>query len=158
MPPQFALWRYSHIAPCLARCARWISPGRLETDVTPEQAAHLVFQAFAVAALPSPGVWVEANGADKLIEATTQNKTAAFRPHCFGNGPKQKQPGDGSIRVADGLVFVTIPAGLNEQGAIASAPNPSWGAVAGVAVWKSAEDKLTRNKGAFGCVRLRMDS
>ena len=157
MPPQFALWRYRHIAPCLARCARWIGPRSLKTDVTPEQSAHLLFQAFAVASLPSPGVRVEANGADKLIEATAQNKTAAFCPHCFGNGPKQKQPGDGSIRVTNGLIFVAIPSGLNDKGAIAGAPEPSWGAVAGVAVWKSAKDKLTRDKGAFGCVRLRLD-
>ena len=141
MPPQFTLWRYRHIAPRFARCARWVSSRRLKADMTPEQAAHLLFEAFAVAALPSPGVRVEANGADKFIEATAQNKAAAFRPHCFGDRPKQKQPGDGSIRITDGLVFVAIPSGLNDKGAIAGAPEPSWGAVAGVAVREGCKEQ-----------------
>src|ERR1035438_6535652 len=105
MPPQFTFWRDRHIAPSFSRGAGWVNPGCLKTDMTSEQAAHLFFQAFAVAALPSPGVRVETDGADKLIEAPPQNKAAAFRPYCFGDRPEQKQPGDSAVRITDGLVL-----------------------------------------------------
>src|ERR1035437_6542519 len=118
MPPQFTLWRYRHVAPCLARCARWIGPRRLKTDVTPEQSAHLLFQAFAVAALPSPGVRVEANGADKLIEATAQNKRVVFVPHCWGKRQKQRHPGDVSIRETNVFILAPTPAGWKDEGGI----------------------------------------